>query len=182
MARPTSAADRIRESGWARWPKTSIACCACASSLPLVQPGVSAEALCDAFHKRSAFPYGRRSARPDCYGPVRHICNVSAEALCARFHKSFPRKRPAHAADRVVRRGLARDSAMSAVVVQFLLARAEHTEPVAFGVLHDHPVHLALADGDDRRAERIFGHPRTPFINQICLYRKGRDMLTLIQR
>jgi hypothetical protein len=39
---------------------------------------------------------------------------------------------------------------MSAVVVQFLLARAEHAEPVAFGVLHDHPVHLALADGDDR--------------------------------
>jgi hypothetical protein len=34
---------------------------------------------------------------------------------------------------------------MSGVVVQFLLARAKHAEPVAFGVLHDHQVHLALA-------------------------------------
>ena len=46
--------------------------------------------------------------------------------------------------------GLARDSTMSGMVIQYLLARAKHAEPVAFGVLHDHPVHLALADGDDR--------------------------------
>src|SRR6185437_4167113 len=34
-------------------------------------------------------------------------------------------------------------------------SRAEHAEPVAFGVLHDHPVHFALADRDDLGALRL---------------------------
>jgi hypothetical protein len=34
-------------------------------------------------------------------------------------------------------------------------SRAEHAEPIAFGVLHDHPVHFALADRDDLGALRL---------------------------
>src|SRR4029077_20107356 len=64
-------------------------------------------------------------------------------------------KRPAHAADGSCAAGLARDSAMSGVVVQFLLARAEHAEPVAFGSSMITKSTSPSPDGDDRGAHRL---------------------------
>jgi hypothetical protein len=116
--------------------------------------GVSAEALCEAIHKRFL-----RGAHPDRYGPARHIGNVAAETSCAPFHKPLPRK---HAADRAELQGKAGDLGHACVV-----SRQPLTRPGEDG---------GCRGGLSRTATRVFAALRKEaFVRYVVTCHAGHD-------